>query len=220
MFDLDPSLKRAVAHFTHEFTKAIYRRIKEDDSNRANTIRRKSHKVPFVPTAEPSTRSRDFLYDLIIVSATVDLLLSPMADEITVGQAPYKLYPSSLWRLAYTLTAIETGLTYFDINKMKMVYGAFHKKTGEWAPPTLEERLAVARDFATETGIIHAFDERKILDDVLAAILNGSNGGAIETALLRASDPDAVQFMGNPHAPNGETDFELLLDGHLRSQRN
>lgn len=75
------------------------KKIKNAEDNR---------EMPFLPDFDPSPRSRKEIETLIKVSALIDFLLSPLADDLK-NLRVIELSPISLWRMHYFFSSTGAG---------------------------------------------------------------------------------------------------------------
>lgn len=110
MFKFDSIGDIAAQNFFKEYDKITKKHIQ--DSERAKKDNPMDDVPVYFPAADMTTRLELQIKPIMIYSAFIDFLLSPMADDgnlKSITQEKIKLGPLSLWRSAYMLTTVIPG---------------------------------------------------------------------------------------------------------------
>lgn len=157
---------------------------------------------PYVSNLEPSARARSIFRETVAVSALVDFLLSPLADDLS-GLKPIMLSPLSLWRLHYLTTSTVMGRT-SRLLLPRSVNGQpdeFRIQYGYEFPE------ADVLDFGMKTF----YDDERSQQMQFAQVYNNEAKAALDALLniFKMLGPNAASLS---HLLGQSADFEALID--------
>lgn len=204
IFVPSPLFEAACREFVNEMRKQTHQAIRESEERHSQNPSRE----PFVyfPSAEYTERLRQQLTDIVIASAFLDFVRSPMATEENLAKSTGKrieLDPVSLWRAYLVLTTVGPGKTHLTIDKSSKTEGMkLDIEFGAMPDPTN------ARDKREEIIINQVIDEQKRFRSVLTRIWGD----------IRANIELAARNSAPGHRLKSEADsFEIqILKGNAK----
>lgn len=198
MFTVSPELDAVARDFVNDLRAKTNQAIRESEEEHRNDPT--GHPYVYTPSFDFTERLRQTITDVVVVSAFVDFLKSPLADAKNLKKLSEKqivLDPLSLWRSFLILTTVGPG-------EVKLDFGG---KKGNRGLPTIDFGVNVsdlkttARDTREQSLLDYIQQEQRRFADTLAAVLEKYNV-AIE---------DSARLGGVDALTDGKADFEEVL---------
>lgn len=217
MFEPSPLFMTVFREFTNDMRTQTNRAIKESEE------RQKASPMdePFVyfPSADYTERLRQQIPEIIIQSAFVDFLLSPLADDKNLEQMTQKqilLQPDSIWRAYLVMTTIGPGNAKLKLDKSPAQTGTEQQPNSDESDTQTGNGYQLDIDFDWSIDANNARDKR---EELLIQNLRAEQERFRSTFLDRISKIQGDFELSARHPPNhgsfdfdsGEDSFELRL---------
>ncbi len=167
------------------------------------------HPIAFEPAADLTNRLANSLTKIVLVSAYVDFLKSPLAQgdnfNAWASQA-IELGPSSLWRLFRVMTTVMPGKTMFNPETGEILFAGETNEFGETVPRNWKQLTDIQRSDEDVMEIGHKRTEMRIFLDGLYGLWSEFKDQAGRVAEIISQGPD-----GKPRFHIEDNDFEMNL---------